>query len=603
MGLTFTPASLNWRARWRAGATGVTCATLLLLGACTAARPPAQVDAHTPARWHTGHLPPSSAGGQADGPARDAAARESAARLRRWWQQLNDPLLLQLMARAQAASPSLASAQARVAEARAAWVAAGAARAPQLGATASAVRSNNSLGAGTGGASASPATVLQATLQPQWEIDLFGGLGAAQDAAALRLAGAQGQQASAQVALMAEVANAYFNERACRQQWAVARADAGSRAETARLMGLSQQAGFTAPADAALARAAAADAASRTRDAQTQCVLARQALVALTASDAGELAQQLDGRVQPPTQTESPTQTPTSAFAAAAPAHQSADVPAGDPHPAEGADWPPLRAVPSVPAQLLLQRPDVWAAEQAVAAASAGVGEAHAQRYPRLSLQGSVGRMQVRTQGMSPALGTWSLGPLALTVPLIDGGARRANVQASQARYDEAVVKLRASVRQAVQEVEGALTQWASHHARAEATDLAVQQYQRYWQATQARHQHGMASLFELEDARRSLLAAQLAQVAQRRDQTLAWVSLYRALGGGWLSPQAGVNEVDVDASQAGVGASERASEGASEGLGQAGVSAHRPASEAAADANANLSTNANVNVSGVQGS
>lgn len=593
MGLTFTPASLNWRARWRAGATGVTCATLLLLlGACTAARPPAQVDAHAPARWHTEHLPPSSAGAQADGPTRDAVARESAAQLRRWWLQLNDPLLLQLMARAQAASPSLASAQARVAEARAAWVAAGAARAPQLGATASAVRSNNSLGAGTGGVSASPATVLQATLQPQWEIDLFGGLGAAQDAAALRLAGAQGQQASAQVALMAEVANAYFNERACRQQWAVARADAGSRAETARLMGLSQQAGFTAPADAALARAAAADAASRTRDAQTQCVLARQALVALTASDAGELAQQLDGRVQPPTQ----PQPPSSASAAAAPAHQSAEVPhpAGA-HPAEGADWPPLRAVPSVPAQLLLQRPDVWAAEQAVAAASAGVGEAHAQRYPRLSLQGSVGRMQVRTQGMSPALGTWSLGPLALTVPLIDGGARHANVQASQARYDEAVVKLRASVRQAVQEVEGALTQWASHHERAEATDLAVQQYQRYWQATQARHQHGMASLFELEDARRSLLAAQLAQVAQRRDQTLAWVSLYRALGGGWLSPQAGVNE--VDASQAGVGASE----GASEGLGQAGASAHRPASEAAADANANL--NVNVKAGGAQGS
>jgi hypothetical protein len=104
-----------------------------------------------------------------------------------------------------------------------------------------------------------------------------------------------------------------------------------------------------------------------------------------------------------------------------------------------------------------------------------------------------------------------------------------------------------------------------------------------------------MASLFELEDARRSLLAAQLAQVAQRRDQTLAWVSLYRALGGGWLSPQAGVNE--VDASQAGVGASE----GASEGLGQAGASAHRPASEAAADANANL--NVNVKAGGAQGS
>ena len=475
-------------------------------------RPPAQVDARAPASWQT-----SSATGVT------LTAPESAAQLRQWWQQLNDPLLLRLMASAQAASPDLASAQARVAEARSAWVGAGAARTPQLNATASAVRSNTSMGAGTGGASGSPATVLEAALQPQWEIDLFGGLGAAQDAAAQRLAGAQGQQAHAQVALLAEVANAYFNERACRQQWAVARADALSRAETARLTALSQQAGFTAPADAALARAAAADAAARTRDTQAQCVLARQALVALTASDAAQLARELD--------------TP--------------DAPANT----QPAQWPVLSAVPSVPAQLLLQRPDVWAAEQAVAAASADVGEANAQRYPRLTLQGSVGRMQVRTLGVSPALGTWSLGPLALTVPLIDGGARRANVQASEARYDEAVSKLRASVRRAVQEVENALEQGASNHERAEATSLAVEQYQRYWVATQARHQHGMASLFELEDARRNLLAAQLAQVGQRRDQTLAWVSLYRALGGGWLAPQVdAATPVDPDRS-AGLGA------------------------------------------------
>ena len=166
--------------------------------------------------------------------------------------------------------------------------------------------------------------------------------------------------------------------------------------------------------------------------------------------------------------------------------------------------------------------------------------------------------------GVSPTLGTWSLGPLALTVPLIDGGARRANVQASEARYDEAVSKLRASVRQAVQEVENALEQGASNRERAEATDLAVEQYQRYWLATQARHQHGMASLFELEDARRNLLAAQLAQVGQRRDQTLAWVSLYRALGGGWLAPQvdAPVQAVDPDR-PAGLGAAPAADAGA----------------------------------------
>ena len=479
----------------RAWPGALALAAMAALSACSLTPPPAQVAPAAPAQWQQ-TVPASQ---------QAASPSEAAQRLRAWWQQLSDPLLLDLIARAQQASPDLASAKTRVSEARAAWVSAGAAGAPQLNAQASAVRSNTSAGAGPSGASAAPATVLQAALQPQWEIDLFGGLGAAQRAADRRVQAARDQWQLAQVAVAAEVANAYFNERACAQQLNVAQADAASRAQTAKLTGLSAQAGFTAPADAALARAAASDAAARARDTQAQCVLARKALVALTASDEPQLSTQLQANAL----------------------RQS---------------WPDLQAVPSVPAHLLLQRPDVHAAEHAVAAASADVGEAQAQRYPRLTLTGSIGRTVVRTAGVQVGVGTWSVGPLALSVPLMDGGARRANIQASEARYDEAVVRLHASVRQAVREVETALEQLASSRDRTTEVDTAVANYARYLRATQARHTNGMASLFELEDARRNWLAAQQTQVNLQRDQALAWVGLYRALGGGWLAPEAAMN-------------------------------------------------------------
>ncbi|WP_236904008.1 efflux transporter outer membrane subunit [Comamonas serinivorans] len=471
-------------ARWAAP-------VLLLAGlcACSLTPPPAQVATAVPARWHLDDAtPPSPAA-----PGQPAAA--PVASLHDAWQQLNDPVLLQLIAQALAVSPDVASARTRVSEARAGLIAAGAARLPTLDGQLSATRSNAGTTTAQGGTV--PATVLQAGLQSQWEIDLFGGRGAAHEAASRRAEAALAQQAAAHVALAAEVANAYFNERACSQQWDVARADAESRAHSAQLTALSAQAGFTAPADAALARAAAADAAARTRDTQTQCAVARKALVALTASDEAALAQQLqDVRLREA--------------------------------------WPVMAAVPSVPAPLLLQRPDVFAAEQAVAAASADVGEAQAQRYPRLTLTGSIGRMQTRALGVHASADTWSLGPLALSVPLFDGGVRRANVATSQARYDEAVVGLRATVRDAVREVEVALTQLAASQARKTQLQTAVADYQRYLRATQARHDNGLASQFELEDARRTWLAARLSLVGVQRDEALAWVSLYRALGGGW---------------------------------------------------------------------
>lgn len=459
----------------------------LLLAACSVMRPPARVDAPAPAQWQT----PAPAALPHGGSPQDLAT---------WWAQASDPLLVELIAAAQDASPTLASAAARIAEARAARVQAGAAGLPTLDGTLAASRGNSLAGAGSGTSSLPAFTNAQAGVQARWEIDLFGGLAAGRDAASARLDASQAQWHAARVSVAAETANAYVAERACARQLALVDSEVASRNESARLTGLSVQAGFAAPADAVLVRAGAADAAARRTQQQTQCALQRQAIVALTGWEATRLAQRLDAR--------------PAAYAV-----------------------PALPGVDTVPARALAQRPDVYAAERAVAAASADAGAAQAQRYPSLSLGGNISVMHLRGAGTSQNLQTWSIGPLSLTVPIFDGGVRSAQADAAQARYDEAVAQYRASVRQGVREVEEALLRLQDAERRAGDAGNAERLYQSAFEAAQVRYDNGLSNLFELEDARRTWFAAQAALVTLQRDRGEAWVALYRSLGGGWSRP------------------------------------------------------------------
>jgi len=450
------------------------------LAGCGLMRPPATVEAPFPPQWNA----PLPHGG-------------SLASLADWWRQLDDPLLVELIAAAENASPNLASAAARVAEARSTRVQAGAALLPSLDGTASASRASPGSSVSGSSTSTAPLTTLQAGLQSKWEIDLFGRLRADRDSAQQKLDSATAKWHDARVAVAAETANAYFAERACRQQLRVSESDARSRSETSRLTDLSAGAGFTAPADAALARASASDASGRLTQQRALCAVQRKALVALSGIDEPTLAQKL------------------------AVSHTQRALMV-------------MGSIESVPARALSQRPDVYAAELAVASASADVGSAEAERYPKLTISGSIGRMQVRSGGFREAFDTWSVGPISLTVPLLDGGARKANTDAAKARYTEAVSLYRANVRQAVREVEEALVNLDATDARSTDADSAVKNYQASFDATQARYSSGLASLFELEDSRRTLFAAQTARVTLQRERAEAWVSLYRSMGGGW---------------------------------------------------------------------
>ena len=466
---------------------------LLMLSGCAIQSPPAGVSVQTPARWFAPLPAPTPK--TAAGAVQSLPHSGSLTHLSEWWRQQNDLLLVALIDVAQAVSPSVITARSNILQAQARRDGSAAALLPTVGAVASADRSRTPPANGN-----APSAIVNSTqlgLQTSWEIDLFGGKAASVNADEERLSGTQARWHEARVMVAAEVATDYYNFRACEKQLLVTSADAQSRQQTSRLTAQLTQAGFAAPATAGLARASAAEGNSRITQQRAECEVIVKSLSALTALPEPELRQKLT-------------------LAAPAPEQQG------------------IANISSVPADVLSQRPDVYSAAQELAAASFDVGSAEAQRYPRLVLSGSIAASNARISGFSQGFSTWSIGPLALTVPIFNGGAVNANVNAAKARYEDAEGKYRGAVRQAVREVEQALVNLQSTTDRQNDTDVAAQGYSASFEGTQARFQAGLASLVELEDSRRVLLAAQSSLVSLERERRSAWIALYRALGGGW---------------------------------------------------------------------
>ena len=417
------------------------------------------------------------------------------AELASWWRGFDDPLLPGLIDAAQAASPNLAAARARIERARATLAASEAAALPRLDGLAAAQRARS-----VPEAPAASSAALGA--QAVWEIDLFGGIAAGQRASAQRLRGAEAGWHEARVSLAADVGTAYVNLRGCEAQMQQAQADAASREATARLTSQSAAAGFTAPADAALVRASAAQARSQVRAQQAQCDTLIKALVELTDRPEPALRQQL------------------AAHMARLP--QAAGL-----------------ATLALPAQLLQQRPDLAAASAAAQAAAADVAAARADQRPRLSFAGTLQLAGLRSGGVSTDGSVWTIGPLQLSLPLFDGGSRRAATAAQLAAYDEAVAQLQGSVRRALREVESALVALDAAAGRERDVMAAATDFEASLIATEARQRGGLASLLDLEAARRNALLARSTVIELQRERATAWIALYRSLGGGWTSAQA----------------------------------------------------------------
>ncbi|SHI24584.1 efflux transporter outer membrane subunit [Pollutimonas bauzanensis] len=469
-------------------ATGFAIAAAMLLAGCASTQSaliPGGAAAPVAAQWHA----PLPHGGQL-------------ADMSQWWAQFDDPLMLRLIEAGQQVSPTLAQASARIADARAASVTQSAALMPSLDAGISSSRGRSELGTPIG-------TSYSADLQVGWELDVFGAGRAAANAAQARLESSRAGWHDARVSVAAEVATTYVELRACEAQIQLAETDAQSRARTSRVTSLAVNAGFQPPASADLASASAAQGKVALIQRRTQCDLLIRALNALTAQDEAALRRDLG--------------TGTGLL----------------PRPAE-------LGVAAMPAQVLAQRPDIYAAARDVMAASAESDQARAQRWPRIALAGNIGTTRIDSGGVSAGGTVWSIGPVTVTLPLFDGGTRLANAQAARARYEAATIVYSARLREAIRDVQIALVTLDSAAMRGKDVLIAANGFERSFAAAEASYQAGTASLFELEDARRSMVAGQSAVIELHRERVSAWIALYRALGGGW-SP-AGVHAVRNEA-------------------------------------------------------
>jgi multidrug efflux system outer membrane protein len=196
------------------------------------------------------------------------------------------------------------------------------------------------------------------------------------------------------------------------------------------------------------------------------------------------------------------------------------------------------RVPPGLPSALLERRPDVAAAERAMAAANARVGLEKSAFFPKLDITGAAG-FESATLG---DLFMWSsraflLGPFAgtaLTVPLFDGGRRKANLVQARSKYDEDVAQYRQQVLVAFKEVEDNLSDLRLLDDQVQAQDDAVNASQRASHLSQTQYQEGQVSYLDVIDSERQVLQTQLQASHLEGTQAVSTVNLIRALGGGW---------------------------------------------------------------------
>jgi outer membrane protein, multidrug efflux system len=427
----------------------------------------------------------------------DRTAGASIVSASEFWQRWSDPSLLALIDSAMKNAATIEVAQARIAQARAGATIARGASLPGVNASSALTRGDQGQGA---------VSAFSGAVQAAWELDLFGANRRGRDAADARLEARERDLADARVSLAADIATVYANLRVNEALLGGFDRDAKSRAETERLTQLKTKAGFEAPANAALATAAAAEAKTRVASQQTEIDLAVKSLVTLTAMNEPAVRAALQPR--------------------------TAQL-----------NVPPQLALPSVPADMLARRADLASLERELAANVADIGAAEADRYPRITLTGSIGYSATRAMGNTLDGATWGFGP-SISIPLFDGGRRKANVELAKARYAELNANYRATAIRAVREVEEALTRIDSVNKREADTKTSLSNYEAFEKAAQARLSAGVGSVLELEDARRAVLGAQVNMLTLERERMTAWISLFRAVGGDWAAnvTQAAIN-------------------------------------------------------------
>jgi NodT family efflux transporter outer membrane factor (OMF) lipoprotein len=521
--------TVRLRERLRCALGTVSCTGLL--AACSVGpnftRPTPQMPAHWPqpvsataptspgtaAAPSTGAAATPSTGTAAGSAAGPSIVNEQTAELREWWSDFNDPMLNSLVSRALSSNLDLRAAVLRIEESRAQRDITSAGRWPTLSANAAYSRTrlsentptgslfssvgNIKLPGGAGVSIPNPYSQYQLSADASWEIDLFGRLRRSVEAAEANVQVAVEDQRAVQVSLVSDVAQSYLALRGAQARLQVANDNLAIIDELLDLTRQRQAAGLTTDLDVsnALAQASA------------------------TRADLPSYGLQITQSI-----------------------NQLSQLLAREPEAlrAELGSAAPLPAVPpsipiGVPAELARRRPDIREAEAGLHAATAQIGVAVANLYPRLTLSAN-GGFQSETAGklLEWASRFGTLGP-TLELPIFDRG-RWKTVHLNDLRSQEAAIAYQRTVLSALHEVDNALSAYAADQRRQAWLDAAVAQNQDALALARQRYAGGISTFIDVLDAERTLRQNELSRTDSVTAVAIDLVRMYRALGGGWQS-------------------------------------------------------------------
>ena len=328
-----------------------------------------------------------------------------------------------------------------------------------------------------------------------WELDLFGRVRRNVEAASADVGQAAATLQDARVSVIAEVCRDYFVLRGLQDQLALTRRNADSEFNTLKLTRVRLEAGRGNQLDTARAEAQWQTTLASIPSLETSIATTTYRLSVLTGRQPNALTDRL--------------------------AYQPAP------------DLPPLNAI-GTPEQLLRRRPDIRVAERRLAAATARVGVAMGDLFPKVTLTGSIGYIAPTFGEFGAADARYfSMGP-SITWAAFDLGRVRARISSAKAQTDAALASYEGSVLNALEDTEGALIGYSRSQSRRDALKVAAAASDKASDLARRRFEGGLIDFLEVLDAERTALSAELLLSQSRTDAATSLVAVYKALGGGW---------------------------------------------------------------------
>ncbi len=347
-----------------------------------------------------------------------------------------------------------------------------------------------------GGGSIQPFNLWQYGFDASWELDLWGRVRREVESADASLEASTDARRNSLVSVVAEVARDYVQLRGQQTQLAIARDNIVTERESLQLSRDRFRGGLTTELDVANAAAQLQTTQAQVPQLEQQEAESINALSFLLAEAPGALRAELirPGAVPPV----------------------------------------PPRVPVGVPSELARRRPDIRQAEAQLHAATADIGVAVADFYPKVTLDGSIGLQALKAKD----LGNWGarqygLGP-TISIPIFEGGKLRATLALRKVEQQEAALNYQQTVLQAWHDVDNALTAYATEQRRQDALAGAVAQNRLALRLARERYTQGVADFLNVLDAERALLNAQLQLAESATAVSSNLVQLYKALGGGW---------------------------------------------------------------------